>query len=203
MTMSRSVSSRIVWIVALAAAAAFLVLFSRRDRSVAASAQSRSVASSVREGSGKRTSVEPGAVADGAVPSESSDGAVRAVCDFDAVVVRWKGNGSVEEADVRDFVRAFDALPPSRKEECLHRALNLVPDANVALLKGILFDGRQPERIVRAVFADILNRPDTVKKPILDEILATEGHPCREDVEWIFKAIGARPAVAERRERDS
>ena len=45
---------------------------------------------------------------------------------------------SVTMEDVRQFAEQFRKLPKSRQDECLHRALNLVPDENVMLLAGIL-----------------------------------------------------------------
>ena len=108
-------------------------------------------------------------------------------------VDRWVYDRSVEVEDIRAFVRAFNAVPVSRRKGALHRALNLIPDANVALLAGVLFDKSQPKEIVREVFNDVVNRPEEVKEPILKEIAKDKTHPCYSDAQWIFEVTGERP----------
>ncbi len=95
--------------------------------------------------------------------------------------------------DIQEFVRTFNAIPPPLRKGSVHRALNLIPDANVALLAGVLFDKSQPKEIVREVFNDIVNRSEEVKKPILDEIYKDKSHPCCSDAEWIFEVTGEKP----------
>ena len=95
--------------------------------------------------------------------------------------------------DVDSFVERFRKVPQSRKKECLHRALNLVPDENVMLLAGILMDKSQDKEIVETVFSDILNRNELVKKPILQQIFNDREHPCWADTAWILDATGEMP----------
>ena len=85
-------------------------------------------------------------------------------------------------------------MPKSRKEECLQRALNLVPDENAMLLVGILLDKEQPKEMLELVFNDVLNRDETVKQPILRELFKDKEHPCWADVAWILDVTGELPA---------
>ena len=112
---------------------------------------------------------------------------------FHAETDRWLRERPMEVEDIRQFVRVFNDVPLLRKKECIRRALNLIPDANVALLAGVLFDKSQPVEITREVFTDILNRPEEVKKPILQEIFKDKTHPCCSDAEWIFEVTGEKP----------
>ena len=61
------------------------------------------------------------------------------------------GKGVTME-DVRQFAEQFKKLPKSRQDECLHRALNLVPDENVMLLAGILMDKTLDKEILETVY---------------------------------------------------
>ena len=64
----------------------------------------------------------------------------RLVEAFDNLTDKWMepAKDGVTMQDIDTFVRQFKSVPADRKDECLHRALNLVPDENVMLLAGIL-----------------------------------------------------------------
>ena len=116
---------------------------------------------------------------------------------FDAVTDKWmeapsNGKGVTME-DVRHFAEQFRKLPKSRQDECLHRALNLVPDENVMLLAGILMDKTLDKEILETVYNDVLNRDEGVKKPILQQIFKDREHPCWADTAWILDVTGELP----------
>lgn len=117
--------------------------------------------------------------------------------DFDSTVDKWMESGKdkvVTMADVDAFRELFRKVPKARKEECVHRALNLIPDDNVMLLAGILFDKEQDKEILDLVYNDILNRDEDVKKPILKEIFKDREHPNWADTAWILDVTGELPA---------
>ena len=115
---------------------------------------------------------------------------------FDGLVDAWmeKESGEVSMKDMDDFVASFRSVPAARKEECLHRALNLVSDDHVLLLAGILFDKTADKEHVELVFNDVLNRDESVKKLILPMIYKDKTHPCWADTAWILDATGETPA---------
>lgn len=119
----------------------------------------------------------------------------RLVDTFDALTDKWMNPSKtgIKMKDVDEFAERFKALPKSRKEECLQRALNLVPDENVMLLAGILMDKSQDKELVQLVFNDVLNRDEDVKKPILLQIFKDKGHPCWADTAWILDVTGEMP----------
>lgn len=92
--------------------------------------------------------------------------------------------------DVKKFRELFKRVPKDRKEECLHRALNLLPDENVMLLAGILMDKEEDKELVELVFNDILNRDESVKQVLLKEIIKDKSHPCWADTAWILDVTG-------------
>ena len=108
-----------------------------------------------------------------------------------------KEGGEVTMKDMDDFVAAFKSVPDSRKDECLHRALNLVSDDHVLLLAGILFDKSIDKEYLELVFNDVLNRDEEVKKLILPKIFKDKGHPCWADTAWILDVTGELPQKEE------
>lgn len=92
--------------------------------------------------------------------------------------------------DIDEFSAQFRKVPEDQREDCLRRALNLVPDENVMLLAGILMDKSQGKELIELVFNDVLNRDEDVKKPILREIIKDKSHPCWADTAWILDATG-------------
>ena len=114
---------------------------------------------------------------------------------FDALTDKWmeKEGGEVTMKDMDAFVAAFKAVPDARKDECLHRALNLVSDDNVLLLAGILFDKSIDKEYLELVFNDVLNRDEEVKKLILPKIFKDRDHPCWADTAWILDVTGELP----------
>ncbi|MBR1587165.1 MAG: hypothetical protein IJ658_02460 [Kiritimatiellae bacterium] len=119
------------------------------------------------------------------------------VDEFDKAVDKWmepRGKAvTMEEVD--KFRDMFRRVPKARKDECVHRALNLIPDENVMLLAGILFDKEQDKDILDLVYNDILNRDEDVKKPILREIFKDRGHPNWADTAWILDVTGELPGA--------
>ena len=119
------------------------------------------------------------------------------VAAFDALTDNWMkpapdGKGVTME-DVRHFADQFRKLPKNRQDECLHRALNLVPDENVMLLAGILMDKTLDKEILETVYSNVLNRDENVKKPILQQIFKDRKHPCWADTAWILDVTGELP----------
>ena len=104
---------------------------------------------SERDRTGRRPqdAPEPGP-ADAAPPSQEagdssgSDSDRREVDAFDALVDGWMEArpAGVSIKDAEDFRKAFARVPDESREECLHRALNLIPDENALLLAGVLLD---------------------------------------------------------------
>lgn len=93
--------------------------------------------------------------------------------------------------DVEDFRKALARVPDESRDECLHRALNLIPDENALLLAGVLLDKSFGKDVLEAVFNDILNRDDSAKLPILKNLYKDRTHPCWADAAWILDVTGA------------
>jgi len=119
----------------------------------------------------------------------------QAVEAFDGLTDKWMepAQDGVTMKDVDEFVAQFRKVPKARRDECLHRALNLVPDENVMLLAGILMDKSQDKELIEIVYNDVLNRDEGVKAPILQQIFKDREHPCWADTAWILDVTGELP----------
>ena len=117
------------------------------------------------------------------------------VNDFDDLTDKWQEPSAkgVTMADIDSFAKSFRKIPKARQDECIHRALNLIPDENVMLLAGILMDKTMDKEIVETVYNDVLNRDEDVKKPILQQIFKDKTHPCWADTAWILDVTGELP----------
>lgn len=117
------------------------------------------------------------------------------VDSFDALTDKWMepAENGVSMEDVDEFSGQFRKVPPDRREDCLRRALNLIPDENVMLLAGILMDKSMDRELVELAYNDILNRDEDVKQPILLEIFKDKSHPCWADTAWILDVTDQTP----------
>lgn len=133
--------------------------------------------------------------APGAAADADDEAAAAAVDAFDAEVDRWMEPkpGGVATKDVEAFRAAFGRVPDDARETSLQRALNLIPDENVLLLAGILFDKSQSRETLEAVFGDVLNRGEDVKRPLIEGVFKDRKHPCWAEAAWILDVTGALP----------
>ena len=114
---------------------------------------------------------------------------------FDDLTDKWQEASAkgVTMSDIDNFAAAFRKIPKARQDECIHRALNLIPDENVMLLAGVLMDKTMDKEIVETVYNDVLNRDEDVKKPVLQQIFKDKTHPCWADTAWILDVTGELP----------
>ena len=115
---------------------------------------------------------------------------------FDDLTDKWmepSASKPVTMSDIDNFAQSFRKLPKGRRDECIHRALNLIPDENVMLLAGVLMDKSMDREIVETVYNDVLNRDEDVKKPILQQIFKDKTHPCWADTAWILDVTDELP----------
>ena len=114
---------------------------------------------------------------------------------FDDLTDKWQESSSkgVTMSDIDNFAKTFRSVPKNRQDECINRALNLIPDENVMLLAGVLMDKSMDKEIVETVYNDVLNRDEDVKKPILQQIFKDKSHPCWADTAWILDVTDELP----------
>jgi len=149
-------------------------------------------------GSGEQPAVEPVAVSQ---PARTS--AERAVAAWEAAV-----DALVEvrpDADLaargRQLHEQFSALETEQdKIDGTRRLMNLMPDEAVPAVYPILFDLTQPEEVLGTIFSDILNRPETVKQPVIDAVAQEVRHPMFTDAAHIKEVTRSLPPPADSEE---
>ena len=144
------------------------------------------------EGEGGGEAPEEQAKTEEEIKSDEEEALVDA---FDDLTDKWQepSESEVPMAEVEKFRQQFRKVPHERQTEGLQRALNLLPDENVMLLAGILLDKELPAEYLELVYNDVLNRDESVKKPLLMEIYKDKEHPCWSTTAWILDATGETP----------
>lgn len=120
------------------------------------------------------------------VPAEDEDSEKSS--EFFSQLEKWSDSekNKATEADAKEFIARFKSLPPAMQEENLNHALNLIPDANIILLSGLLFDKTIKPEFNELIFNDILNRDESIKLPIIRQVHKDRAHPCWSDAAWIL-----------------
>lgn len=94
------------------------------------------------------------------------------------------------EEQSRRVKTAFAKLEKVDQMEGLRRALNLLPDEQFPVLYAIFFDKLENVEILDAIFSDALNRPATIKNPLLKDLRKDREHPMFFEATRILDAIG-------------
>ena len=76
------------------------------------------------------------------------------------------------------MIQMFPLLPtPEAQEEIAHHISNLTPDENYGPLASFLTNSTLPEAVLDVFTEDVLNRPNSVKLPLLLDIARDPNHP--------------------------
>ena len=82
-----------------------------------------------------------------------------------------------EDADkIKKMLAMFPRLPEDGQVEVAQHLSNLLPDENYAPLGEYLKDSKLPEAVLDVLLADLLNRPNSVKLPMLVEVARDPQH---------------------------
>lgn len=151
-------------------------------------AERRAPAERPRKGAIISGTVDPGSQNGdaGETPAEKEER--EAVESFYAAIESWREprEGGPSPEDMEAFSKAFNRIPEERRIDEIHHANNLIPDENLLLLAGILFDKRQNKDVLDAIYSDVLNRSEEAKMPVIRQIFKDKSHPCWADAAWIL-----------------
>jgi hypothetical protein len=70
----------------------------------------------------------------------------------------------------------FPRLPPDGQEEVAQHLSNLVEDDNYTPLGQMLKDAKLPEPVLDVLLSDVLNRPNSIKLPLLLDVASNPDH---------------------------
>lgn len=132
----------------------------------------------------------PADSAEGADASEEISGEEKAMVAWDAIVEEIGSSlgRAVTRDDCTRVNRALKKVPGERRREAVQSLLNMVSDEDFGVMRDVLMDYAQAPEVVRAVFGDLLNRPDEVKLPLLREIARGTNHANHEEARRILAA---------------
>jgi hypothetical protein len=88
---------------------------------------------------------------------------------------------------VRGLVSSMRQLPPEAQEQYAAHAVNLCGDEQFGLLGEIYLNAQTPQAVTETIFSDLLNRPDTIKLPLLAKTLRNAAHPMAGEAEEILR----------------
>ena len=88
---------------------------------------------------------------------------------------------------VRGLVSSMRQLPPEAQEQYAAHAVNLCGDEQFGLLGQIYLNAQTPQAVTETIFSDLLNRPDTIKLPLLAKTLRNAAHPMAGRAEEILR----------------
>ncbi|MFZ4484011.1 MAG: hypothetical protein ACOYOL_08540 [Chthoniobacterales bacterium] len=88
---------------------------------------------------------------------------------------------------VRGLVSSMLQLPPEAQEQYAAHAVNLCGDEQFGLLGEIYLNAQTPQAVTETIFSDLLNRPDTIKLPLLAKTLRNAAHPMAGGAEEILR----------------
>jgi len=87
------------------------------------------------------------------------------------------GSEGEDTEKVKQLFAMFPQLPEDGKVEVAQHLSNLVSDQDYATLGKMLTDSKQPEGVLDVLIADLLNRPNATKLPLLLEVAKDPQHP--------------------------
>jgi hypothetical protein len=85
---------------------------------------------------------------------------------------------NVKEADkVKEMIAIFPRLPEDGQIEVAQHISNLAEDEDYAPVGAMLTNASLPEEVLDVLFSDALNRPNSIKLPLMLEVSRNEQNP--------------------------
>src|SRR5207245_8714191 len=82
-----------------------------------------------------------------------------------------------ENEKAKKMLQIFPRLPEDGQVEVAQHLSNLVSDQDYAALGKLLTDDKLPEPVLDVLMADVLNRPNSLKLPLLLEVAKDPQNP--------------------------
>ena len=99
------------------------------------------------------------------------------ISDWEDKLDEILGSESDETSKARQMLAMFPRLPPEGQVEVAQHLSNLLPDDEYAALGKLLTDSKLPEEVLDVLMIDVLNRPNSLKLPLLLQVARDPQHP--------------------------
>jgi hypothetical protein len=128
-----------------------------------------------------------------ALPEEKTSNE-KAVAAWESLVSQLVEQKAVPTPEYAKHVKAaFDKLDKADQMDCIHQALNLLPDRQFPSLYEILYDKGEDPDVLDAIFSDALNRPEELKMPLLKALSKDRDHPLFFESARILDVVEPEP----------
>jgi hypothetical protein len=87
------------------------------------------------------------------------------------------GSTNSEPEKAQQMIELFPTLPPNGQEEVARHLTNLLPNQDYSLLRSYLTNTSLPENVLDVLLGDVLNRPNSLKLPVLLDVARDAQHP--------------------------
>ena len=97
------------------------------------------------------------------------------------------GSDDPDTNKVAKLYALFPTLPPDGQEEVAQHLSNLVDDEDYAPLGEMLKNDKLPEGVLDELLADVLNRPNNLKLPLLLSVASDENHAKHDEAKDLLE----------------
>ncbi|HEY2082222.1 MAG TPA: hypothetical protein VGI88_05515 [Verrucomicrobiae bacterium] len=97
------------------------------------------------------------------------------------------GSDDADTNKVKQLFALFPKLPPDGQEEVAQHLSNLVDDEDYAPLGELLKNAKLPEGVLDELLADVLNRPNDLKLPLLLDLASNPDHAKKDEAKDLLE----------------
>ena len=109
-------------------------------------------------------------------PAPPETNSVEATNNWEEKIDDIVGSDESDTNKVQQLLALFPTLPPDGQEEAAQHLSNLVDDEDYAPLGELLKNDKLPEGVLDELLADVLNRPNALKLPLLLNVASDPNH---------------------------
>lgn len=97
------------------------------------------------------------------------------------------GSDEPDTNKVKQLFTLFPKLPEDGQEEAAQHLSNLVDDDDYAQLGDLLKNDKLPEGVLDELLADVLNRPNNLKLPLLLDVASDSNHAKKDEAKDLLE----------------
>lgn len=97
------------------------------------------------------------------------------------------GSDEADTNKVKQLFALFPNLPEDGQEEVVQHLSNLVEDDDYAPLGDLLKNAKLPEGVLDELLADVLNRPNNLKLPLLLDVASNPDHAKKDEAKDLME----------------
>jgi hypothetical protein len=128
--------------------------------------------------------------------TEASTNSQAANTNWEDTVDSIIGSDDPDTNKVKQLFALFPTLPPDGQEEVAQHLSNLVEDTNYAQLGNLLTNDSLPQGVLDELMSDVLNRPNTLKLPMLLTVGQDQNSPEHDEARDLLELyLGQDPSA--------